>query len=315
MRRLKIAQITFSVPVIILMCAGYFSLMQIAVSRTFVFQKDVYAQQEPPASGTTLTPQKQKNATPTPTPLKDVISKLKQIEIMKEKIATKVSEIRQGNKSGKEGTVTKIDGKTITVNTIKGEVSIPYSDDTSFFLLDKNSKKDISAQKVKAGDKVSLFGYTEENKNEFSVKYVFVQNPKTVVYGKITDVDKDDYMLTIHDNDKDWNFDIETTTKTSQYDPVKKSLTKAGFSKFTVGQQVIVIAGSKPATESSTVIYGAERIYIIGGGGSTSPTPGTKENKSAGSTGTSVTPSPKSPAKITTTPTPVKKTSSDKLNG
>ena len=82
-----------------------------------------------------------------PTP-NNAIEKLKQIEQLKEKIATKVAELREKDKRAVSGVVKKITGTSFLITNRKGdEYSISYSDDTTFYTVIDGERKETSAKK------------------------------------------------------------------------------------------------------------------------------------------------------------------------
>ena len=102
----------------------------------------------------------------------EVIDKLKQIQVLKEKIATKVAELREKEKVAHLGTVFKIDKTTITISTPKGEHGVTYSEDTTYYQITGNSKKEIAIINIDEGDAISVFGYSNGDKTLTSAKYI-----------------------------------------------------------------------------------------------------------------------------------------------
>ena len=82
-----------------------------------------------------------------------------------------------------------------------------------------------------------------------------------VLQGQITSVDKDAFTVSILTQAKDqYTLDIETSTKQSLLNTKDLSLSKAGFSKYKVGDTIhTVILKPKEGTEKATAI----RIVIV----------------------------------------------------
>lgn len=243
-------------------------------------------------------------ATPTPSPKispttestpmpSTLLEKLKQIEILKEKIATKVAEIRQKERGAILGTVKSLDTSTIAI-TGKGEPqSISFSEDTIFYTLTPTGRTDSTVTKLKAGDSVSIFGYFDEVKKILAAKYIY-QEPTPLVRlgGKITDIDKSNYTVTVKGTQETTIVDIETTTKISTY-AITVGWAKGGFSKLKLGDRIHVL-GTPNSKEPNRI--SADKMYIIPAVLQTSPTPQESE-KSSSPSGLKSSPTPTSKAK------------------
>lgn len=211
---------------------------------------------------------------PTPTGDSDtgVIDKLKQIETLKEKIATKVAEIRENEKGGVTGSVKKIDGNNIVLTTRKGENSFIFNEDTLIYTLSNGKKSDAAVKNLREGDTATALGYFNETKDTFSAKYIYIQEPFLRISGKIADIDKKNYTITVKDKSGDVIVDIETYTRTIAFTPPKGS-GKSGFSKYKVADFVYIwgIPNQKEENRMS-----AQRITLIPSVDIT-PTPETEE--------------------------------------
>jgi len=184
--------------------------------------------------------------TPTPeesvttVPTKTVIDELKKIEQLKEKIATKVAEIRATDKGASGGVVKSITNSAITITTEKGEMNISYADDLQVFSSTEGGQIESSVKKIKEGDEISVFGYFDQTKTSLTAKYVYL--PKKILYsiGKIVDIDKTNYTITVKEPQGNTIVDIEIYSKISLFTK-GKGLVKIGFSKLKVGDSVHVM--------------------------------------------------------------------------
>lgn len=199
------------------------------------------------------------NESPTFSQTQETINKLKQIEILKEKIATRVAQIRENEKGGVAGLIKKIAGNAITVSDRRGEKSLTVSEDTVFYVLKKNIKTESALNKLLEGDSIAALGYYNETKDIFSTKYIFVQENISHFIGKITDIDKPNFTIGVKAKEGLQTVDIETYTKITNYTKGKGSV-KIGFSKFKLGDTVHVIG--TPNTNQSDRIS-ALRILIL----------------------------------------------------
>lgn len=189
--------------------------------------------------------------TPGANPTNTLINKLKQIEALKEKVATKVAEIRAQDKAAIFGTVNKISQNTISVNTGQGNRTVSYSEDTIFYALGDTGRTDSSIKKVTEGDNISIFGYLADDKTTLSAKYIYTEQPYIHAIGKIADIDKDNYTVTVNDKSSNIVTDIETYTRISTVGADGTKL-KIGFSKLKTGD-LVHLSGLSTKKDTSRV--------------------------------------------------------------
>lgn len=189
----------------------------------------------------------------------DIIDKLKKIELLKEKIATKVSELRNKERSVLSGSIKQINKNTITVATAKGDSEMTLLEDSVIYSATDGGKMEPSGRKLKTGDLITAFGYNNQSISAFEVKYVYIIRMIKRNVGKIMDIDKSNYTVTLKETQLNTLVDIETYTKIFIYTK-GKGLLKAGFSKLKVGDLAFAtgIQNSKDENRIS-----ATRINVI----------------------------------------------------
>src|SRR3989344_177171 len=165
-------------------------------------------------------------------------SEEKEIETLKEKIATKVAELRAKNLKAVSGTVENIDdrSKSINIRSENGEdIKINVDPDlTKYYQIGQNLKKEIAAEKVKTGAYILATGVISEK--AVDANFIYLDEAYFVATGKITDVNSDDYYLNVITSDKEnYILDIEKTTKQSMMNPKTLAIESVGFSKIKEG--------------------------------------------------------------------------------
>lgn len=217
----------------------------------FVFLKITFAQQE-------------KLATPSIN-LKDSSSleiNDKTIQSLKEKIATKVAQLRQQNKKIVSGIITK---KNPEVIELTSENNISYKiiiDDliTKFNSLANNIQKEIKKEELSENDFVIVVGTSIDN--SIHAKSIYQDQQYLVYSGKVMEVNKNDYSLKILTSEKDeYVLDIETFTKQQILDIKKLTLISSGFSKIKAGDTIHFVI--KRTQEKKASRFSASRILII----------------------------------------------------
>lgn len=212
-----------------------------------------------------LTGSESKAQTKTPVPVsptsedRDLIEKLKQIEIFKEKIATKVAQVRNEDKGAIYGQIKSIENNNIVVSSLKNDRKINFSEDTLIFKPENNIKKEVKSTDLKKDSFISAFGNYNDNREILLAKFIYIEEYLTRITGKITDVDKTNFTLTVKANSTVYLIDIEKYTKTIIFEK-GKGIVKGGFSKFKVGDSVFTVV--TPNTKEENRFF-ADRIILL----------------------------------------------------
>ena len=215
----------------------------IFLSQVFFSISATHAQTKTPTASAGLLP-------PSSTPAdKELIDKLKQIEILKEKIATKVAQVRDEQKSGMMGIIKSIENNTIVIQNFLGEQKFSFSEDTVVFKMENNLKKEAKTSDLKNGQLISSLGNYNDARDLLLSKFIYIQEYPTRITGKIADLDKSNFTLTVKAKDGDQLIDIEKNTAISIYQKGKGSQ-KGGFSKFKLGDTVFIIASTNAKEEN-----------------------------------------------------------------
>ena len=190
---------------------------------------------------------------------KDLIDKLKQIEIFKEKIATKVAEVRLSDKAVLAGELKSVSGNLINLQTTLGEKTFTFSEDTLVFKIEDGLKKEAKKDDLKIGSTLSAFGNLNENKDTFLAKFIYLENQPVRLTGIITDINKSAFTFSVKNKEGDLIIDYEKYSKITVYDKVKGSQ-KSGFSKLKIGETVFIMAQKNPNENNR---YSALRIINL----------------------------------------------------
>ncbi len=184
-------------------------------------------------------------ATPTPTPVTKpsqavIQQKLNdQINELKEKIASRVSELNLVEKRGIIGTVTDVTGSKITIKDVQGNIRFVDVDEITKFHSSSNNSFGLSD--ISKGTNISILGLYNKQSQRNLARFIDISVDPTFLSGSISDIDDKNYFLTITTPDqKQIKIDIQTTTKIYGYDK-DNGLARLGFSKLTLGERVVII--------------------------------------------------------------------------
>lgn len=199
----------------------------------------------------------QGSATPAATPTTD---KTQQLEDLKDRLATKVAELKQSQRMAVFGTIKSVSISTFTVETKTKDLKIELMDDMKVFQMLKGVRTALKTDNLEKGDVITVFGEYDTTLELLKPSVVFIQGVAPVqVSGTVTATNKTDYTITMTSADsKTYTVDFETTTKTASWNG--SALAKGGFSTFTVGD-IIHVTGSAVAKKENRI--SASRILDI----------------------------------------------------
>ncbi|MFA6017285.1 MAG: hypothetical protein WC744_04335 [Patescibacteria group bacterium] len=185
----------------------------------------------------------------------------KDIQLLKDKIANKVSEIRKQNNKAISGFVQSIDGSIMKLDS-SGEVNQVKFDDTltKAFRVLGTTKKEIKTSDIKKNDYAIASGVVADN--VITANVVLIDENFLVDSGKITEINKDSYNIKVLTSDKNtYSLDIETSTKQHMIN-IKTLLEETiGFSKLKEGDTVHFVVKKTGSEKDNN--YSAVKILII----------------------------------------------------
>jgi cell division septation protein DedD len=246
-----------------------------------------------PTWAATPTPTTATNSTATPTPTSH-------IDDLKERLATKVAELRQTQQKAIYGTVKTTTVSTFTVETDTRDLKIELTDDIDVFQMVRGKRTALTTEDIAESDLVTVFGEYDSALDLLRAKVVFIQSaPLARVSGIVSAVDRKEFTTTVTTAEgQAYIIDIETTTNTLAFD-AEKGLIKGGFSRIEIGKTIHVV-GTAVAKEDHRI--SASRIIDLGNlTGDATPTPTEAPTPTASA---SATPKATTTTKATPTVTP-----------
>jgi hypothetical protein len=201
--------------------------------------------------------------TPVPSPAssdKSAISdKLNQeINNLKEKIASRVSELNLVEKRGMIGTITEASGNQISITDLTGKTRFIDVDEITKF--SSPSSKTFGLSDLTKGKKISALGLYNKQSKRLLARFINTSVDPVYVSGTISEMDTKNFRLTmLGSNQKQNNIDIQTTTKIFTYSK-DDGLVKTGFTKLTPGQRAFVM-GYPDKTDASLTV--ASRLIVV----------------------------------------------------
>lgn len=187
------------------------------------------------------------------------------IKNLKDKIAQKVEELTKNNKKITVGYITKKENEIMELkkfdNTDTTIIKVIIDESvTQFYSFLSGTKKPAQAGEFARDDFVIISGPFIDN--TINANYIYKTQEYEVKSGKITDVDKKEFTITIITTEKDvYTLDIEQYTKRQQIDIQTLFINTIGFSKLKQGDTIHFAI--KKTENKKNIRASALRILII----------------------------------------------------
>ncbi len=177
---------------------------------------------------------------PTPTPNQAITTQIEQqINDLKDKIASKVAQLKLVEKKGIIGTVTDSSSTQITLKDQDGNIHFIDVDELTQFHSSGNTTFGISD--VTKNMTLGVLGLYNKDSRRILARFVTVLLLPRYIHGAIAGIDKTNFTLTVVENDgSQLVAEIEDVTKTNAYDSAT-GITRSGFSHLQVGQRIFVV--------------------------------------------------------------------------
>lgn len=203
-------------------------------------------------------------ATPAATPKTSTASATtKKIEDLKDRLATKVAELRQTSRRAIHGTVKSTSITSFVVETKTKDVKIEMLDEMKVMQYLKGKRTMLTTEDIAKGDVVSVFGEHDATLDLLKASVVFIQaSVPARVSGIVSARDDTEFTLSITTpQHQTYTIDIEKATKAFAWDRSKKEIVKSGFSKIIVGATTHIVGFPVPKKENR---ISADRILDLG---------------------------------------------------
>lgn len=205
-------------------------------------------------------------ATPTATP-----KETQDLEALKDRLATKVAELRDIVKRAMHGTVKSVSVSSATIETKTKDVKIELADDITVTQLISGKRTTLSIDDISKDDPITVFGSYDATLDLLKAQAIFIESTKIYEHlsGTVTEVDSKEFTIVIQTTEgRNMAIDIEKATKTNTWSQAD-GIAKGGFSKILVGDTVHIVGSLVPKKENQ---ISALRILDIGNLSGAAPT-------------------------------------------
>ncbi len=181
----------------------------------------------------------------------------RQVDDLKNKIASKVAELKLVEKRGIIGTVTDSSDTQITLTDVSGNIRFVDVDELTKFSSDSKS---FGISDIKNGMTIGVLGlYNKQSRRILAREVNEISAVPKIIFGGIGVIDKENFEVTVvKENGQKEVLEIENITKTYSYS--NNTLNKSGFSKLEEIQTIIAV-GTTDKQDPNKIL--ATRIIIL----------------------------------------------------
>lgn len=186
------------------------------------------------------TPLSSSSAVPSQAPT-EKSEKLKQIEDLKDRLATKVAELRKTSQKALFGIIKSVSVSSLTLETNDRDIKMELTDDITVVDTTKGTKVKKTIENLTDDAFAVVFGQYDGTLDILTAKHIVIQKkPETMVRGIISVVDAKAYTIgvTTIDN-RELLVDFEKTTDAKMWSGTGNPA-KIGFSKIIPGDKMFV---------------------------------------------------------------------------
>lgn len=184
------------------------------------------------------------------------------IQELKDRIATKVAELKLLKKKVMVGEISNLNSPSFTLTTAEGERKVETNEDTNITQAIDNKTKTMKFSELKKGKKVYVWGNYLKEADVLTAKAIFIKEIPSGLLGTISDVDIKAGTVTLQNptTNQSYLLDVEVFTKINSLDKDNK-ITKFGFSKIKTGSRSYIYATQ--SSQKDAAPYTAYRILIL----------------------------------------------------
>lgn len=180
-----------------------------------------------------------------------------QINELKDRIASRVAELKLVEKRGIMGIVTDSSQTQITLSDIKDETRFVDVDELTKF---DGEASDFGISDIEEGQTLGILGLYNKQSRRLLARVITELTIPRFITGVVENKDEENFTVTVvEEEDKVYIVDYERSTRTFSYSK-EDGLVRSGFSEIEAGQNVIVSGFS--VDEKETRIEG-DRILIF----------------------------------------------------
>jgi hypothetical protein len=185
----------------------------------------------------------------------------KEVQELREKVESKVSELQNQNKTTYAGYIVDIKDNTMQLRAEEGDLTVDIDPElTQFFQVQNNTTDELKKDDFKKNDYILVSG--PEIGKTITANAIYKDTHYIVRSGKIIEVNSDTFYVRVQTQEKvTYILDIEQSTTQQILDIKTMNLESAGFSKLKEGDNIHFYA--KSSFEEDQTRFAAVKTIII----------------------------------------------------
>jgi len=161
------------------------------------------------------------------------------INDLKERLATKVAELRAQNKRSFYGVIKEKSETNMILLYRDEEIPVAVDDKTAYYSINAAGKQsDAKLDSFEPGETATVFGQLDLDNKTVIASYLYEQQLPLIDQGTVTEVDEDDGSFTIKSASGSITLDYEINTRCTLLEDKEK--TRCGLSSISIGDQVFL---------------------------------------------------------------------------
>lgn len=162
------------------------------------------------------------------------------INELKERIASRVAQLKLVERRGIIGTVTDLSDTQISLSDLQNNTRFVDVDELTKF-ASPSAKDSFGISDLSKGVKLGVLGLYNKQSRRTLARFIDVLSLPVSIHGAVGEIDNKNYTLTVFtENDEQKIIDVENTTRTLAYTK-GSGLLRAGFSKIKEQENIIII--------------------------------------------------------------------------
>jgi hypothetical protein len=176
------------------------------------------------------------------------------LQNLKDRIASRVAQLKLVEKRGFVGTVTDVDEIQLTLRDLTGATRFVDVDELTRF-SSPSARGNFGISDIKPGTTVGVLGLYNKQSKRLLARFVNVTTNQTVINGVVSGIDPKNFTisLTTYDNTS-YTIDVQSTTRTLVSEKAGSPLTRSGFSRITKGERIVVVGIATEASNTLTAL-------------------------------------------------------------
>ncbi len=192
----------------------------------------------------------------------NVSTKSSNLDDLKERLATKVAQLRTSENRAFFGLVKSKTVATFVIETKTKDIKIDIPDDVTVARYLQKKRVNLTMEDVAKGELVTVYGEYDTTLELLKASFILIESASPLrLSGTVSSIDPKDFSLMLATRTGQiYIVDIETTTKVTRWDKTHK-FAKSGFSKMVEGETIHVVGTPVPKKDNR---ISAIRILNLG---------------------------------------------------